>query len=241
MMARGDFEKLCRSYSPGLSTEVLGNIWRSVTDDAGAQSVTFGAFALHLCPTTLQSAPTITQGKDVIAYLHRLARGLRERGLTLHKALGTYDASGSSSSLSLEELLQACSAGGLHLSRLEIERVFDTLAPRAPGFSSTRRMQLHDLEAHLQAAPDSLPEATWTKSLASQIASQAKKTGAVLEASLARLGQDAIDPEDLRKEFAKHAKMDAEQWATVVSYADKQFDGSVLWREFLRWSGVVKG
>jgi len=85
-------------------------------------------------------------------------------------------------------------------------------------------MQLHDLEAHLQAAPDSLPEATWTKSLASQIASQAKKTGAVLEASLARLGQDAIDPEDLRKEFAKHAKMDAEQWATVVSYADKQFD-----------------
>ncbi|CAE8688012.1 unnamed protein product, partial [Polarella glacialis] len=225
--------------------EVLGSMWRSLANDSGAECLTFDAFCSQLCPAALESAPTLSSGKQHSALLYRLSRGLNSRGLTVHKALGPFDPSGAGASLSLEELLQAVSSsGGLGLSRLEIERTFEKLAQRAPalpGAAAPQRLQLQTLEASMRAVPESLAEAQWVRDLTTNVASRAQQSGALLEASFARLGQEAIDAEEVRKEFAKHLSMDSEQWKTVVCFLQKQSDGCVLWREFLRWAGVVKG
>ncbi|CAE8595673.1 unnamed protein product [Polarella glacialis] len=145
---------------------------------------------------------------------------------------------------SFKRVAALSSSGGLGLSRLEIERTFEKLAQRAPalpGAAAPQRLQLQTLEASMRAVPESLAEAQWVRDLTTNVASRAQQSGALLEASFARLGQEAIDAEEVRKEFAKHLSMDSEQWKTVVCFLQKQSDGCVFWREFLRWAGVVKG
>lgn len=240
MLSRGDFDRLCRGVQATANPELLRGVWSYVAENAEAQNLTLNNFCLHFSPSALQSAPVLAGDRHITAYSHRFARYLRIRGMTVHKALGPYDSSGAAASLSLEQLLQACNAvGGLGLSQLELERIFMKQAQSSKEVPP--RLSLKEFQATLQAMPEALPEATWTKNLVVQIAGHAHKSGSILEASFARLGKEAIDPDEIRKELAKHVQMDPEQWGTVYSFVDKQSDGSALWRDFFRWSGVVKG
>lgn len=239
MLSRGDFDRICRGIQATATPELLRGVWTCVAENVEAQNLTLTNFCLHFCTAALQSAPILAGDRHITAYSHRFARYLRSRGLTVHKVLGPYDSSGASASLSLEQLLQACSAaGGLGLSQLELERIFWKQAQGSQGVPPC--LSLKEFQAALQAVPEALPEATWAKNLVVQIADHAKKSGSILEASFARLGKEAIDPDEIRKEFAKHVQMDPEQWGTLYSFVDKQSDGCALWRDFLRWSGVVK-
>lgn len=107
--------------------------------------------------------------------------------------------------------------------------------------TAIRRLAFRDLEAALATVPESLPEADWARKLAADIDRRARVAGASLEVTFARLNADAIDTAVIKQEFGKHLSLDAQQWATVASFLDKQQDGMVLWRSFLRWAGIFGG
>jgi len=60
-----------------------------------------------------------------------------------------------------------------------------------------------------------------------------------LEVVFHAYGQEALDVMEFRRVLGRYAALSEEEQALVLSFAEKQGDGKVLWKPFLRWAGLV--
>merc|ERR1712228_589040 len=155
-------------------------------------------------------------------------RWLQARGSTVHNIFAPYD-TGGRSALLFDEFLRACKSAGLTLARIEIERICFHLSPDG-------QVIFANLDAAVQSAANS-PEAAWAREQVIHINARASQAGVLLEAAFIQKKKDAIALKDVQAEFAKYLTLERDQWATMASFLDKQSDGQVLWRDFLRWAG----
>jgi len=236
-MTRTDFEQFVKLFETALSQDAIAELWRTVAGDINAEGLAFITFCTHLCP----GADWIcVDDRQLAGCLYRVGRWLRTNGRTVEKAFVLFDST-RSSALSLGDFINACKTNNLQLSRVEVERLFFRYCTGSGVGTAIRRLAFRDLEAALATVPESLPEADWARKLVADIDGRARVSGASLEVAFARLNSDAIDPAVIKQEFGKHLSFDAQQWATVASFLDKQQDGMVLWRSFLGWAGIFGG
>merc|ERR1719159_1804887 len=231
VLTRSDFDQFVKNFQKTLTNDALAHVWDIMGQHSSTQVLPFASFCEHFCPDSLEkSAPRLAGGKEVQAYLFRLYRWLHGRGTTIHKIFAPYDTGGSGIML-FDGFVRACKGNMLPLARIEIERICFYLSPDG-------QVAFASLEAAAQGAA-AVPEAAWAQSLIADINNRAAQAGILLEAAFAQKRKDAVALGDVQAEFAKHLTLDRDQWATMASFLDKQSDGQVLWRDMLRWAGVM--